>query len=80
VYATLVKKAGRDRLFRYYRIEGGTHVDSLYDAFPDRLRPLTPCHHTAFVALERWLTGERPPASATITRPATVSPVDCSLR
>jgi alpha-beta hydrolase superfamily lysophospholipase len=80
VYADLVRKAGRDRLFRYYRIEGGTHVDSLYDAFPDRLRPLTPCHHTAFVALERWLGGERPPASATIARPATVSPVDCALR
>jgi tannase/feruloyl esterase len=80
VYADLVRKAGRDRLFRYYRIEGGTHVDSLYDAFPDRLRPLTPCHHTAFVALERWLDGERPPVSATIARPATVSPVDCALR
>ena len=79
VYAEMVRKAGRDGLFRYYRIEGGTHVDSLYDTFPDRLRPLTPCHRTAFVALERWLSGSRPPASATVDRPATVSPTECSL-
>ena len=79
VYARLVHQAGRDRLFRYYRIEGGTHVDSLFDAFPDRLRPLTPCHHTAFAALERWLAGERPPPSATIARPAAVSPTECAL-
>ena len=79
VYADLIKQSGRDRLFRYYRIEGGTHVDSLYDSFPDRLRPLTPCHHTAFVALERWLAGDRPPASATISRPTTVSATECRL-
>lgn len=80
VYADLVHRAGRDRLFRYYRIEGGTHVDSLYDVFPDRLRPLTPCHRTAFVALERWLAGVRPPASTTVPRPAAPSPTTCALR
>ncbi|MET1072934.1 MAG: tannase/feruloyl esterase family alpha/beta hydrolase [Umezawaea sp.] len=79
VYADMVRDRGRGSLFRYYRVEGGTHVDSLYDAFSDRVRPLTPCHHTAFAALERWLDGTRPPASATIARPATVSPNDCAL-
>jgi hypothetical protein len=44
VYARMVRRAGRGELFRYYRVEGGTHVDSLYDTFPDRLRPLVPCH------------------------------------
>ncbi|PRY30939.1 tannase/feruloyl esterase family alpha/beta hydrolase [Umezawaea tangerina] len=79
VYADMVRGRGRAALFRYYRIEGGTHVDSLYDAHPDRVRPLTPCHHTAFAALERWLDGVRPPASATIARPTAVSPDDCAL-
>ena len=55
VYARMVRDAGRGGLFRYYRVEGGTHVDSLYDAFPDRLRPLTPCHRSAFTALEAWI-------------------------
>ncbi|MGM1063480.1 alpha/beta hydrolase family protein [Saccharothrix sp. Mg75] len=79
VYADMVRRAGRGHLFRYYRVEGGTHVDSLYDAFPDRLRPLTPCHRTAFAALEGWLTGTRPPASATVPRPASVNAVECAL-
>ncbi|WP_438947913.1 hypothetical protein [Streptomyces durbertensis] len=57
--------AGRDR------VEGGTHTDALFDLFPDRLRPLTPCHRTAFTALERWIaTGDRPPASRTVPLPA----------
>jgi hypothetical protein len=38
---------------------------------PERLRPLTPCHRTAFAALESWLTqGHRPPASHTVPLPA----------
>ncbi|AMW15016.1 hypothetical protein A4E84_39495 [Streptomyces qaidamensis] len=45
-----------------YRIEGGTHTDAFVDTYPERLRPLTPCHRTAFTALESWLTqGRRPP-------------------
>lgn len=62
-----------DRLHRYYRVEQGTHVDGLVDAYPDRLRPLAPCHRAAFVALERWLDGVEPPRSATLSRPADVS-------
>ncbi|WP_375296101.1 tannase/feruloyl esterase family alpha/beta hydrolase [Saccharothrix sp.] len=79
VYAQMIKDAGRGHLFRYYRIEGGTHVDALYDAYPDRLRPLTPCHRTAFAALEGWLRGTPPPASATVARPPVVSTTDCAL-
>jgi hypothetical protein len=79
VYADMVRQAGRDRMFRYYRVEGGTHVDALYDAHPTRLRPLTPCHRTAFEALEGWLRGTRPPASATIPRPHTVDTTTCAL-
>ncbi|MEU9290006.1 tannase/feruloyl esterase family alpha/beta hydrolase [Streptomyces sp. NPDC048275] len=71
VYARMVRKAGRGHLHRYYRIEGATHTDALVDLFPDRLRPLTPCHRTAFTALENWLAaGHRPPASRTIGLPA----------
>ncbi|MFK3735785.1 3-hydroxybutyrate oligomer hydrolase family protein [Streptomyces sp. NPDC088090] len=84
VYARMVREAGRGRLHRYYRIEGGTHTDSLVDAFPDRLRPLTPCHRTAFTALEDWLSaGHRPPASGTVAQPVGQDPVTlanaCSL-
>ncbi|KUN67225.1 3-hexulose-6-phosphate isomerase [Streptomyces canus] len=71
VYARMVRDAGRGGLYRYYRIEGGTHTDALADVFPDRLRPLAPCYRTAFTALERWLgTGRRPPASRTVGLPA----------
>ncbi len=62
-----------DRLHRYYRVEQGTHVDGLVDAYPDRLRPLAPCHRAAFVALERWLDGIAPPPSATLPRPDDVA-------
>lgn len=82
VYARMVRDAGRDGLFRYYRIEGGTHVDSLYDAFPDRLRPLTPCHRSAFAAMERWTgRGTKPAPSRTVAMPdAGEDPVtDCRL-
>ncbi|MGI5484468.1 3-hydroxybutyrate oligomer hydrolase family protein [Streptomyces lavendofoliae] len=71
VYARMVREAGRGGLHRYYRVEGGTHTDSLVDAFPDRLRPLVPCHRSAFTALEGWIgRGERPPASRTVPLPA----------
>ncbi|MCX5007718.1 tannase/feruloyl esterase family alpha/beta hydrolase [Streptomyces sp. NBC_00638] len=71
VYARMVRESGRGGLLRYYRIEDGTHTDSLVDAFPDKLRPMVPCHRSAFTALERWLAGEgRPPAGHTVPRPA----------
>jgi hypothetical protein len=84
VYARMVRDNGRGGLYRYYRIEGGTHTDALADLFPDRLRPLAPCYRTAFTALERWLgTGRRPPASLTVALPTgadvSASANDCSL-
>ncbi|MGJ5749425.1 tannase/feruloyl esterase [Streptomyces puniciscabiei] len=70
VYARMVHAVGRGTLLRYYRIEDGTHTDSLVDAFPDRLRPMVPCHHAAFAALEDWITGAAlPPADHTVPRP-----------
>ncbi|MGW2100633.1 tannase/feruloyl esterase family alpha/beta hydrolase [Streptomyces olivaceoviridis] len=85
VYARMVHQAGRGSLLRYYRIEDGTHTDSLADAFPDRLRPMVPCHRSAFTALERWLAGAgRPPADRTVARPADADPAtlltSCPLR
>jgi hypothetical protein len=82
VYARMVREAGRDSLFRYYRVEGGTHVDSLYDVFPDRLRPLTPCHRSAFTAMEEWIGQDKEPAAGhTVAMPgAGRDPLtECSL-
>ncbi|WP_405680634.1 MULTISPECIES: tannase/feruloyl esterase family alpha/beta hydrolase [unclassified Streptomyces] len=77
VYARMVGDVGRGHLFRYYRVEGGTHVDSLFDAFPDKLRPLLPCHRAAFTALEDWTgRGVQPPAGHTLPRPASTRPED----
>ncbi|MGW0330766.1 3-hydroxybutyrate oligomer hydrolase family protein [Streptomyces sp. NPDC003011] len=85
VYARMVREAGRGPLLRYYRIEDGTHTDSLVDAFPDKLRPMVPCHRSAFTALERWLAGKAlPPAGHTVRRPAGADPATllerCPLR
>ncbi|WP_314172067.1 tannase/feruloyl esterase family alpha/beta hydrolase [Streptomyces winkii] len=84
VYARMVHDSGRGKLFRYYRVEDGNHVDSLADTFPARLRPLTPCHRSAFTALERWLDdGRQPPRSHTVHRPDGASQAeltnDCPL-
>ena len=46
----MVRAARPGRAFRYYRIEDGNHVDGLYDAHPDRLRPILPCFRAAFAA------------------------------
>ncbi|MEU4218755.1 tannase/feruloyl esterase family alpha/beta hydrolase [Actinoplanes sp. NPDC026623] len=70
LYAAMVREQHRDRIFRYYRIEGGNHVDGLYDAYPDRLRPILPCFRTAFTALTGWAERHRAPApSHTVARP-----------
>ncbi|MGW1727880.1 3-hydroxybutyrate oligomer hydrolase family protein [Streptomyces sp. NPDC002306] len=75
VYARMVRRSGRGALSRYYRIADGTHTDSLVDVFPDRLRPMVPCHRSAFTALERWLSGNGlPPANHTVERPAEADP------
>ncbi|KDN24191.1 3-hydroxybutyrate oligomer hydrolase family protein [Amycolatopsis rifamycinica] len=76
VYDRMIRDSKREALHRYYRIEGGNHVDGLVDAYPDRLRPLGPCFRTAFDALAGWLRGTRPPASATIARPAGATPAE----
>ncbi|WP_225839237.1 tannase/feruloyl esterase family alpha/beta hydrolase [Streptomyces sp. NK08204] len=70
VYAQMIAEQGRSALHRYYRIEGGTHVDSLYDTYPDRLRPILPCYRAAFGALTAWVErGQEPPVSGTVPRP-----------
>jgi 3HB-oligomer hydrolase (3HBOH) len=68
VYASMVHAAGRDALFRYYRIEDGNHVDGLVDLFPSQLRPLAPCFQSAFDAMGGWVRGDRPAPSSTIAR------------
>ncbi|MPY51332.1 tannase/feruloyl esterase family alpha/beta hydrolase [Streptomyces acidicola] len=70
VYARMVAAQGRAGLHRYYRIEGGTHVDSLYDTYPDKLRPILPCYRAAFTAMTDWVEHrEEPPAGRTVPRP-----------
>lgn len=71
----MVRDAGRGGLFRYYRVEDGTHVDSLVDTFPDKLRPLVPCHRSAFTAIEAWVgRAHQPPPSRTVPRPDAADP------
>ena len=71
VYARMVADRGRDGLHRYYRIEGGNHVDGLVGLDPLHLRPMLPCFRTAFDALVAWVEGGRePPSSRTVPRPA----------
>jgi hypothetical protein len=54
-YARMVRDAGRGELFRYHRVERGTHVDALVDAFPGQLEPMAPHFQTSFAELESWL-------------------------
>jgi hypothetical protein len=66
----MIANARQDRLYRYYRIEGGNHVDSLVGLDPQRLRPMLPCFRTAFEALTAWVErGQEPPPSGTVPRP-----------
>lgn len=72
-YAAMINGEGRGRLHRYYVVEGGNHVDQLYDEFPDKLRPIAPCYRAAFIALENWVEGKgnrKPPDSKRILRVA----------
>ena len=70
VYDRLVDRAGQGRRHRYYAIAGGTHTDGLYDAYPDRLRPLLPCARSAFDVLTAWVERRvRPPADGLYRRP-----------
>ncbi|MGW2724167.1 tannase/feruloyl esterase family alpha/beta hydrolase [Streptomyces sp. NPDC001492] len=81
VYTRMVAARGRGALHRSYTIQGGTHVDGLYDTYPDRLRPILPCYRSAFDALVSWVeTGAQPPADHTVARPADGDVVDsCAL-
>jgi|tagenome__1003787_1003787.scaffolds.fasta_scaffold20944051_2 hypothetical protein len=81
-YAAMIAGQGRAGLHRYYRIEGGNHVDVLYDSFPTLLRPMLPCFTTAFDAMDRWVrTGRTPPPSATLPRPTSGDLANkCSLQ
>jgi hypothetical protein len=70
VYSRLVERRGRGQLHRYYSVADGTHTDGLYDAYPDRLRPLLPCARRAFTLLTSWVErGQRPPAGRRYPRP-----------
>lgn len=80
-YAALIASVGRKHLHRYYVVEDGNHVDGLYDQFPDRLRPITPCYREAFVALENWAERKvKPPANRTIPRGSGDLANSCSLQ
>ncbi|WP_031486053.1 tannase/feruloyl esterase family alpha/beta hydrolase [Streptomyces bicolor] len=71
MYARMVDARGRGALHRYFTIAGGTHVDGLYDTYPERLRPILPCYRSALDALVSWVErGIRPPADRTVGRPA----------
>ena len=82
VYDRMVQRRGAAARHRYYRIEDGTHVDSLHTEYPDRVRPILPCARRAFVALERWVEdGTAPPPDTTVQRPRRGDVVNrCSLR
>jgi hypothetical protein len=70
VYDGMIERAGAAGRHRYYRVEDGTHVDSLYTEYPDRVRPLLPCARTAVVALEGWVErGIAPPRDGFVARP-----------
>jgi hypothetical protein len=78
-YAELVKGAKKEHLHYYYKIEGGTHVDSLYDypdpknpnqTFREKLRPMLPCYKAAFDRLVEWVENRTPPPdNQTIPKP-----------
>jgi hypothetical protein len=80
VYTRMIAAAQRDQLHRYYRIEGGNHVDSLMHLDPEHLRPMLPCFRAAFNALTAWVEdGQEPPPSATVPRPAGNGATDPAL-
>ncbi len=81
VYTKMIANAGRAGMHRYYVIEGGNHVDSLYDEFPRQLRPILPCYRQAFVDLERWVEGGvRPHPSGSVPNPSSGDEVNtCAL-
>ncbi len=91
LYAQLVARAHKSDRYRYYPVQGGNHVDPLYDdhagvdAYGDTvLRPILPCARAALDALVAWVEqGVAPPPSHTIARPQGATPAQlanqCSL-
>ncbi len=92
LYAQMVAQARKSKSYRSYVVQGGNHVDPLYDdhagidAYGDTvLRPMLPCVRAAIDALAIWVEGGvEPPPSHTIPRPQGATPADlanaCSLR
>ena len=71
VYDRLIAARGRSHLHRYLVVEGGNHVDGLYDLLPSVTRPILPCYRDAFGALEAWVDrGVAPAPDRTLPRPA----------
>jgi len=71
VYTKMIRDAGLGSLHRYYVIEGGTHVDSRYDRYPEQSRPILPCYRAAFESLEAMVErGATPPPSQNVARTA----------
>jgi hypothetical protein len=82
-YRELIEEKGRSDMHRYYRIEGGSHVDGLYDyprnidptkdpdpLFRAKLRPMLPCYKATFDRLVEWIEdGTLPPNNRTIPKP-----------
>jgi hypothetical protein len=78
-YAKLIEEKTVRDLHRYYKIDGGTHVDALYDhaGFREKLRPILPCYRAAFKALEKWVEDEKPPPKIeTVPKPSPDEGVD----
>jgi len=83
-YRELIEEKGRSDMHRYYRIEGGSHVDGLYDytgpdpknpdlalrkEFREKLRPMLPCYKAAFDRLVEWVEqGALPPKNQTVPK------------
>jgi len=83
-YRKLIEEKGRSDIHYYYRIEGGSHVDGLYDytgpdpknpdlalrkEFREKLRPMLPCYKAAFDRLVEWVEqGATPPKNQTVPK------------
>jgi len=92
LYSQMVSQQHKSKSYRYYVVQGGNHVDPLYDdhagvdAYGDTvLRPMLPCVRAAIDALALWVEGGvQPPASHTIPRPQGATPDQlanvCDLR
>jgi predicted esterase len=81
VYTGLIAGQGRAEEHRYYVVQDGNHVDGLYAAFPDRLRPMLPCYRSAFTELVAWVErGEQPTPSGVVPRAGADLLNTCALR